>query len=45
MTLAFAIPAAIVALRFQRATSARPPLGPAIAGVALPVIGLLASLV
>ncbi len=44
VTLAFAVPAALVAVRFGRSGDARPPLGPAVAGVALPVVGWVASL-
>jgi len=44
VTLSFAIPSALVALNFQRRSTAKPPLGPAITGVLLPVIGLIASL-
>ncbi len=44
VTLTFAIPAAAVAVRFRRTTAANPPLGPAVAGVVTPIIGLVASL-
>ena len=44
VTLGFAIPGTLVAFRFRAATNAKPPLGPAFAGVAIPLVGLAASL-
>ena len=44
VTLGFAIPGTLVALRFRRRTSAKPPLGPAFMGVLFPLVGFVASL-
>ncbi len=45
VTLTFAIPGAAVAFRFGAQTKAAPPLGPAVAGVVVPLIGVVATLV
>ncbi|MEM6992019.1 MAG: hypothetical protein AAF721_16030 [Myxococcota bacterium] len=44
VSLTFAIPGAVIAWRFRQRTSANPPLGPAIVGIAVPMVGLIASL-
>lgn len=44
VTLGFAIPGTLVALRFRQRTAAKPPLGPAFMGVLIPLVGLAASL-
>ena len=44
VTLGFAIPATVVAVRFRQRTSVERPIGPALIGVLVPLVGLVASL-